>query len=100
MVNDESGDLAQALLVVRLGAEVDDVGAEAGHAALAEGRAVGLFSRNEKSPILLFAQPPFDSTNLLGLGVHLVHHVHREEELLLGDAALQLGGESSLQEFC
>ena len=42
LVNDEAGDLAQALFVVRLRAEVDDVGTEAGHAALAEGRAVGL----------------------------------------------------------
>ena len=62
---------------MRLRAEVDDVGAEAGHAALAERRAV----------------------RLLGLRVHLVHHVNREEELLLRNAALQFGGKSRLQDF-
>ena len=77
LVDDESRDLPEAFFVVRLRAEVDDVGAEAGHAALAERRAV----------------------RLLGLRVHLVHHVHREEELLLRNAALQLGGKARLQDF-
>ena len=75
LLHHEPGDLPQALLVVGVRAEVDNIGGEAGHAALAERGAVGLFR----------------------FRVHAVHHVDGELELLALDLSLQLLREPRLE---
>ena len=66
LLHDEAGHFSQTFFIMSFRAEIDNVGRHAGHAALAEGGAVGL----------------------LGLRVHVVHHVDRELKLLRIDPAL------------